>query len=109
MGCSLIIAGWDRFSGHQVIKSDPSGTISNWKAVSIGSNSLANQIILDTEYIEEISLIDALSLLVRIIKKKVSYTVLSKIFDVHTFKIDHEKNILIHRLSKKELNSLTKL
>jgi 20S proteasome subunit alpha 3 len=109
IGCSLIIAGWDRFSGHQVIKSDPSGTFSNWKAVSIGSNSLSNQIILDMEYTEEISLLDALSLLIRIIRKKISYTVPSKIFDVHTFKIDHEKNILIHRLSKKELNSLTKL
>jgi 20S proteasome subunit alpha 3 len=109
MGCSLIIAGWDRFSGHQLFKSDASGTISNWKAVTIGSNSLTNQIILETEFKNGISLTGALALLVRIIKKKTSYTVPSKIFDVHTFIIDHEKNILIHRLSKKELNSLVKV
>ena len=108
MGCSLIIAGWDRFSGHQLFKSDPSGTISNWKAITIGSGSLTNQIILDTEYTTDISLTRALALLIRIIKKKASYTIPSKIFDVHTFIIDDEKNILIHRLSKKELNSLAK-
>jgi 20S proteasome subunit alpha 3 len=106
IGCSLIIGGWDRFSGFQLIRMDPSGTFSSWNAISIGSNCITNQIILNNEYKKGLSTNDALATLIRVIKKKVSSTVPSRIFDVHTCHIDDEKNILIHRLSKKELDSL---
>ena len=109
MGCSLIIAGWDKFSGLQLIRTDPSGTFSGWKAVSIGSNNIANQVVLDTCYNSYLSIQDAIGLLIRIIKKKSSYNLPSKIFDIHTCIIDHEKNVLIHRLSKNEVDSLINL
>jgi len=108
MGCALILMGWDRFSGLQLIKTDPSGTFSAWKAVSIGSNSVANQIILDNEFRYELSIPEAIGLLVRVTKKKLSNSAPFKNLDIHSYIVDHEKNILIHRLSKKELNSLTK-
>jgi len=108
MGCAFILMGWDRFTGLQLIKTDPSGTFSTWKAVSIGSNSVANQLVLDNEFKCELSISEAIGLLVRVTKKKLSNSAPFKNLDVHTYIIDHEKNILIHRLSKKELNSLNK-
>lgn len=108
-GCSLIVAGWDRFRGLQLVKTDPSGIFSVWKAVSIGANNLTNQTILDCEYNDRVSTPEALAMLVRIIRKKASHTLPSKIYDIHTCTFDHGKNLLIHRLSKKELNSLIKL
>lgn len=109
IGCSLIIAGWDKFSGLQLIRTDPAGTFSGWKAVSIGSNNITNQVVLDNYYTSNFTTQDALGLLIRIIKKKSSYNLPSNIFDIHTCIIDHEKNVLIHRLSKKELDSLISL
>ena len=106
MGCSLIIAGWDKYSGLQLIRTDPSGTFSGWKALSIGSNSMTNQIILDNFYNSETNIQNSIGLLIRIIKKKILYINSSKLFDIHTFIFDHERNILMHRLSKRELNTL---
>jgi len=106
IGCSIIIAGWDRFSGFRLIKMDVSGTFSGWKAVSIGKNSVMNQVILDTEFKLNLGVSESLALLMQILKKKSTYVLPSKTFDIYTFIIDHEKNILIHRLSKKEQNSL---
>jgi 20S proteasome alpha/beta subunit len=108
MGCSLVIAGWDRSLGFQLIKIDSSGAFAGWKAISIGSNSTTNQIILNDEYLNEMELSDAIGLLIKMFKKKSTYTFSPKIFDIHTCILDHEKNILFHRLSKKELCSLTK-
>lgn len=109
IGCSLIVAGWDRFSGLQLIRIDPSGTFSAWEAVSFGTNSVTNQLILDNQYKSELSISEAIGLLIRIIKKKGTTVPLSKNFDIHTYIIDHEKNILINRVSKKDLNSLMKV
>jgi len=109
IGCSIIVAGWDRFSGFKLIRMDVSGAFSGWKAVSIGANSIVNQVILDDEFNLNLGIPDSLALLVRIIKKKSTYTLPSKGLDIYTYIIDHEKNILIHRLSRKELNSLINL
>merc|ERR1712166_400152 len=71
IGCSIIVGGWDRFSGFKLIRMDVSGAFSGWKAVSIGANSIVNQVILDHEFNLNLGIPDSLALLVRIIKKKI--------------------------------------
>jgi len=106
IGCSLIIAGWDRFSGLQLLKTNPSGTFSSWNAICLGSNGQTNQVILNEEYASENSASETLALIIRLIKKKASDLPLSRILDLYTCIVDSKKNILFYRVSKNELDLL---
>jgi 20S proteasome subunit alpha 3 len=76
-GVSLLYAGWDRHRGFQLYQSDPSGNYGGWKATSIGANHAAATSALQSDYKEDLSLDDALRLVLRVLKKSMDSTNLS--------------------------------
>jgi 20S proteasome subunit alpha 3 len=64
-----LFAGWDKNHGFQLYHSDPSGNYSGWKANCVGSNSTNGTSILKSEYKEDMSLKDAMSLAVKVLSK----------------------------------------
>ena len=51
---------------YQLYQSDPSGNYGGWKATAIGANQQAAQNILKQEYKDDISLEDAVKLVVKV-------------------------------------------
>ena len=68
-GVSFLYAGWDKIHGYQLYHSDPSGNYSGWKANCIGSNSTNGTSILKSDFKEEITLKEAISLAVKVLQK----------------------------------------
>ncbi len=54
------------FGRYQLYQSDPSGNYGGWKATAIGANQQAAQNILKQEYKDDISLADAVKLVVQV-------------------------------------------
>ena len=75
-GVSLLYAGYDPHYNFQLYHSDPSGNYSGWKATSIGANSGTAQSLLKQEYKEEITIEDAISLVLRVMSKTMDSTTL---------------------------------
>ena len=61
-GVSLLYAGYDPHYKFQLYHSDPSGNYSVWKATCIGANSGTAQSLLKQEYKDDISIDDAIAL-----------------------------------------------
>ncbi|KAF8678280.1 Up-frameshift suppressor 2 [Rhizoctonia solani] len=76
-GVSLLYAGYDPHYEFQLYHSDPSGNYSGWKATCIGANNGTAQSLLKQEYKDEISLDDAISLVIRVMGKTMDSTTLS--------------------------------
>ena len=76
-GVSFLFAGWDNQHGFQLYHSDPYGNYGGWKATAIGANNQAAQSILKQEWKEDMSLIDALRLAIKVISKTMDSTTLS--------------------------------
>lgn len=92
-GVSLLYAGWDRHRGFQLYQSDPSGNYGGWKATSIGANHAAATSALQSDYKEDLSLDDALRLVLRVLKKSMDSTNLSidKV-ELATLSLDEDSN-----------------
>jgi 20S proteasome subunit alpha 3 len=105
-GASFIIAGWDSFCGFQLFRTDPSGNYSGWKAVAIGINSILNQSILNEEIKEYINLFNAIGIIIKIFSKKTSKINAAECIELVTLKKDDFSNIIYHRFSSKEIDSL---
>lgn len=75
-GVSLLYAGYDPHFSFQLYHSDPSGNYSGWKATSIGANSGTAQSLLKQEYKEDITIEDAISLVLRVMSKTMDSTTL---------------------------------
>lgn len=76
-GVSLLYAGWDRLQGFQLYQSDPSGNYGGWKATSIGANHSSATGILQTDYDENMSLDQAMKLVLKVLSKTMDSTTLS--------------------------------
>lgn len=76
-GVSLLYAGWDRQRGFQLYQSDPSGNYGGWKATSIGANHAAATSVLQSDYQEDIDLVEAVRLVVKVLSKTMDSTTLS--------------------------------
>lgn len=76
-GVSLLYAGWDRLQGFQLYQSDPSGNYGGWKATSIGANHSSATGILQTDYEENMSLDQAMKLVLKVLSKTMDSTTLS--------------------------------
>lgn len=76
-GVSLLYAGYDPHYEFQLYHSDPSGNYSGWKATCIGANNGTAQSLLKQEYKDEITLEDAISLVIRVMGKTMDSTTLS--------------------------------
>lgn len=75
-GVSLLYAGYDPMHQFQLYHSDPSGNYSGWKATCIGANNGTAQSLLKQEYKEDISVADAIGLVLRIMSKTMDSTTL---------------------------------
>ena len=76
-GVSMLYAGWDKHRGFQLYQSDPSGNYGGWKATSIGANHSAASSVLQSDYNEDLSLEDAVKLVVKVLSKTMDSTTLS--------------------------------
>ena len=62
----VLCPGRDDDSGFQLYHSDPSGNYGGWKATAIGQNHQAAQNILKTDYKEEVTLEEAVQLVIKV-------------------------------------------
>ncbi|KAI8101755.1 hypothetical protein M9434_006821 [Picochlorum sp. BPE23] len=76
-GVSLLYAGWDRLQGFQLYQSDPSGNYGGWKATSIGANHSSATGILQSDYEEDMTLDQAMKLVIKVLSKTMDSTTLS--------------------------------
>ena len=76
-GVSLLYAGYDPHYEFQLYHSDPSGNYSGWKATCIGANNGTATSLLKQEYKEDISVEDAIELVLRTMSKTMDSTTLS--------------------------------
>ena len=75
-GVSLLYAGYDPHYEFQLYHSDPSGNYSGWKATCIGANNGTATSLLKQEYKEDISVEDAIELVLRTMSKTMDSTTL---------------------------------
>ena len=72
----MLYAGYDPHYKFQLYHSDPSGNYSGWKATCIGANNGTAQSLLKQEYKEDISVEDAIELVLRTMSKTMDSTTL---------------------------------
>jgi 20S proteasome subunit alpha 3 len=75
-GVSLLYAGYDPHYEFQLYHSDPSGNYSGWKATCIGANIGTAQSLLKQEYKDDITVKDAISLVLKTMSKTMDSTTL---------------------------------
>ncbi|KAF8621908.1 hypothetical protein AX15_007403 [Amanita polypyramis BW_CC] len=75
-GVSLLYAGYDAHYQFQLYHSDPSGNYSGWKATCIGANIGTAQSLLKQEYKDEITVKEAISLVLKTMSKTMDSTTL---------------------------------
>ena len=75
-GVSLLYAGHDPHYQFQLYHSDPSGNYSGWKATCIGANIGTAQSLLKQEYKDDITVKDAISLVLKTMSKTMDSTTL---------------------------------
>ena len=75
-GVSFLYAGYDPHYKFQLYHSDPSGNYSGWKATCIGANNGTAQSLLKQEYKDEITVKDAIGLVLRTMSKTMDSTTL---------------------------------
>ena len=75
-GVSLLYAGWDPHYEFQLYHSDPSGNYSGWKATCIGANNGTAQSLLKQDYKDEITIEEAIGLVLKTMSKTMDSTTL---------------------------------
>ena len=75
-GVSLLYAGWDPHYEFQLYHSDPSGNYSGWKATCIGANSGTAQSLLKQDYKDDITMEEAVELVLKTMSKTMDSTTL---------------------------------
>ncbi|TFK53535.1 N-terminal nucleophile aminohydrolase [Heliocybe sulcata] len=75
-GVSLLYAGYDPHYEFQLYHSDPSGNYSGWKATCIGANNGTAQSLLKQEYKDDITVEEAIGLVLRVMSKTMDSTTL---------------------------------
>ena len=73
---SLLYAGYDPHYKFQLYHSDPSGNYSGWKATCIGANNGTAQSLLKQDYKDDISIADAVALVLKVMSKTMDSTTL---------------------------------
>lgn len=68
-GVSILYAGYDPHYRFQLYHSDPSGNYSGWKATCVGANNGTAQSLLKQEYKDDISVEQAIGLVLRVMSK----------------------------------------
>lgn len=73
---SILYAGYDVHHQFQLYLSDPSGNYSGWKATCIGANNGTAQSLLKQEYKDDISIEEAIALVLKVMSKTMDSTTL---------------------------------
>jgi hypothetical protein len=68
----------DEHYGFQLYQSDPSGNYGGWKAVAIGGGHQAAQNLLKTEYKDDITMADAVPLIIKVMNYLMTIQALSR-------------------------------
>ena len=87
-GVSLLYAGYDPHYEFQLYHSDPSGNYSGWKATCIGANNGTATSLLKQEYKEDISVEDAIELVLKVMSKTMDSTTLGSEKRMSKFSVD---------------------
>lgn len=107
-GVSLLYAGWDVTNGFQLYQSDPSGNYGGWKATAIGANSQGAQNILKQDFKDEITLEEAVKLIIKVLSKTMDSTTLSpEKIELSTVRRDEDNDeVMFHIYEDAELKPL---
>lgn len=98
-GVSLLYAGWDKQGGFQLYQSDPSGNYGGWKATSIGGNHQAATNVLQSDYKEELTLEEAVKLVIKVLSKTMDSTTLTpEKVELATLSRDEEAGKVLFRV-----------
>lgn len=97
-GVSLLYAGWDEHYGFQLYQSDPSGNYGGWKAAAIGAGHAAANNLLKTEYKEDITLSEALPLLIKVLSKAMDTSLATDKLEVSVLTRDQATGQVIHKI-----------
>ncbi|KAK3279011.1 protein with putative role during mitosis [Cymbomonas tetramitiformis] len=106
-GVSFLFAGWDKHFGFQLYQSDPSGNYGGWKATAIGANNQAAQSILRQDYKEDISMDEALKLVVKVLNKTMDSTALTADkLELSSVTRDASGKVVYHVYTEEELTPI---
>lgn len=106
-GVSFLFAGWDQHYGFQLYQSDPSGNYAGWKATAIGANNQAAQSILRQDYKEDLTLDDALKLVIKVLSKTMDSTSLtSDKLELSSVTMDEGGKVRYHVYTDKDMEPL---
>lgn len=105
-GVSFLFAGWDKHFGYQLYQSDPSGNYGGWKAQAIGNNDRAAQAVLKGDYKDDMSMADALKLMVKVMAKSLdTQTLNGEKLEVSTI-TRSEGRVVYNVMEKEEIDAL---
>lgn len=102
-GVSILYAGWDEFYGFQLYQSDPSGNYGGWKAVAIGAGHQAAQNLLKSDYKEEITLAEAIPMIIRILSKSMDSSLTTDKVELATITKDNADKVVYKVYESAEL------
>lgn len=97
-GVSILYAGWDEQFGFQLYQSDPSGNYGGWKAVAIGNNYQAAQNLLKTEYKDDLSMAEAVPLIVKVLSKCMDSSLSTEKVELATLTRDAATGLVLHKI-----------
>lgn len=108
-GVSFLFAGYDKRFGFQLYTSNPSGNYSGWKATSIGSNNSSAQTILKQEYKDDLTLLDAKNLCLKVLSKTSDSTKLSsEKIEFSTVSLNDQGKVELKIYNSTEIDELLK-
>eukprot|EP00877_Chromochloris_zofingiensis_P007879 jgi/Chrzof1/3344/Cz12g21180.t1 len=97
-GVSILYAGWDEHYGFQLYQSDPSGNYGGWKAVAIGAGHQAAQNLLKTEYKDDITMEQAVPLVVKVLSKSMDSSLTTEKVELATISRDEATEKVVFRV-----------
>lgn len=98
-GVSLLYAGWDEERGYQLYQCNPSGNYGGWKATAIGANHQGATNLLKQDYKEDLSLQEAIQLLMKVLSKTLDNTALTpEKVELATLVHDDESDAVIYHV-----------
>lgn len=97
-GVSLLYAGWDQRYGFQLYQSDPSGNFGGWKATAVGANHQAATNLLKSDYKEECTLDEAITLVLHVMAKTMDSALSTDKVELATLTRDSETGKMKYRI-----------
>ena len=73
-GAAFLFAGWDKRFGFQLYSTDPGGNYAGWKATALGTNNMAANSFLKSDYKEDMNLNEAILLALKALVKTMDTT-----------------------------------